>query len=381
MTSSSPSFSGYFKGISISISALREQIRINATTVSKEIIRVYRALRRKRARLVAQKKLEDATNLVGHTKIENINLKVELQTQKDFVMALKLKLEDTNPTSGKIVKETSECVIVKETENVSKEEGPLPECEQKCDKCNYRNKNRVLLQAHKDKRHNEIPRQKCRMCGFIANGLESIKEHKQQHQRELNVGHISTYPMNVYTFKCTPCEQSFKTHDDLMEHMVKEHLTEEHRNGKRFVDSAKKIEEATHSDRPALCKNGPQCYYHRQSRCNFYHDQPPKQKQVRSPRQPPTDHWKTVPHRRQHGNQPKKAHNQWQPMQAQNYHDNNFIQPYQQWAHNNQWQALPMLWQENNQAEQSYYPQQQWPQTNTLWGGSNFTNPAYQSWY
>ena len=160
------------------------------------------------------------------------------------------------------------------------------------------------------------------------------------------------------------------------------------RNGKRFVDSVKKIEEATHADQPALCKNGPQCYYHRQSRCNFYHDQPPQQK--RSSRQPPTDQWKTVPHRRQRNNQSNKAHNKWkhnnqwqqmQSVQAQNYHDNSFIQPYQQWAQNNQWQALPMLWQENNQAEQSYHPQQQWPQTNTSWGESNFTNQACQSWY
>ena len=103
-----------------------------------------------------KKKLEDATNLVGHTKIENINLKEEIQVQKDLVMALKLKLEDTNPSSEKVVKETLEEAIVKEAEHVCNEEGPLPECDQKCDKCNYRNKNRVLLQAHKDKRHKKI---------------------------------------------------------------------------------------------------------------------------------------------------------------------------------------------------------------------------------
>ena len=142
-----------------------------------------------------KKKLEDATNLVGHTKIENINLKVELQLQKDLVMALKIKLEDANLNLGEVMKEPSEIVIIKEAKNASNEEGPLPESEQKCDKCNYRNKNRVLLQAHKDKRHSEIMRQKCCMCGHISTGPKSIREHKQQHEEELNVGRISDYPI------------------------------------------------------------------------------------------------------------------------------------------------------------------------------------------
>ena len=120
--------------------------------------------------------------------------------------------------------------------------------------------NRVLLQAHKDKSHKKIPRRKCRMCGFIATGLESINDHKQQHERELNVDRISAYPRDVYNFNCTPCQNSFRTHDDLMDHMSKVHLTEDHKNGKRFDKSVEKIAEQSNASpisQPPPCKNGP----------------------------------------------------------------------------------------------------------------------------
>ena len=113
---------------------------------------------------------------------------------------------------------------VNKLKSTNEEEGPLPEGERKCDQCNYKNKNRVLMQAHKIKRHQEDNSHKCRMCAIIYPTKDSFDKHMKQHRAELNVGSTSQYPMNVYTFTCKPCNSSFKTHNDLMDHMCLVHL-------------------------------------------------------------------------------------------------------------------------------------------------------------
>ena len=91
-------------------------------------------------------------------------------------------------------------------------------------------------------------------------------------------------------FKCSPCAASFRTHDDLMDHMSEIHLTESQRQG----DGLKKYMTSSGSRResgPPPCRNGDQCSYHRQRRCNFYHASSPQEKQGRPPRQAPSQQW------------------------------------------------------------------------------------------
>ena len=166
----------------------------------------------------ATKKTDDALSAVGKTTIENTNLKIELQVQKDLVVALKLKLEERERSHNKEANTVSQEIILIEG---NKEEGPLSNKDSKCDKCPFVSKNRVLLEEHiRNKHHKEL---KCLMCGSISPNLAHFKKHKKKHQDELDIGRISHYPNNVYNIICTPCDISFKTQDDLMDHMCMVH--------------------------------------------------------------------------------------------------------------------------------------------------------------
>ena len=99
---------------------------------------------------------------------------------------------------------------------IIEDEGPLSKESRKCDQCNFSSSNRVLLSEHKEKRHKQ---HKCLMCGETSSNLDSYRKHKKKHQEELNVGSTKDYPDNVYNFKCTPCDISFRTNDNLMDHM------------------------------------------------------------------------------------------------------------------------------------------------------------------
>ena len=69
-----------------------------------------------------------------------------------------------------------------------------------------------------------------------------------------------------------------------------------------------------------LCRNGPQCYYQRQGRCNFFHRQPPQGQQGRHPRQSPSSQWQEVPTWRQHVQQGQLVQNPHeQQTQGQKY--------------------------------------------------------------
>ena len=329
-----------------------------------------------------KKNLDEAIKVVEELTTENTNLKEDLQVQKDLVVALKLKLEDT--VSGP-----------NQEQNI--EEGPLPDDKRKCNMCNYTSKNCVLLEKHKKShreqpdfksdlceyknkkrelvvRHAEKHKQqapqsctmcnfttmnqellqehikshqqqillkcdmcnfsnkdslkmqehkeshkdqsefKCLMCATIMPNLDSFKKHKKKHHQELNIGHSINYPMNVYSFKCTPCKISFMTHNDLLDHMCDTHLSKDQRHGpeqyerqKQHNSNAKSVVRQGmpgQTENVALCRNGPQCLFYRQSRCNFYHPQLPQKqhpirleslpRQERRPRQAPTNQWQDV---------------------------------------------------------------------------------------
>ena len=181
----------------------------------------------------------------------------------------------------------------------------------KCDMCNFTVKDQRLMKDHKES-HKEQSDFKCLMCSSIFPNIESFKKHKRKHHQELNVGKSVDYPMNVYSFKCTPCQISFKNHEDLMEHMcslhiTREQLTKNQREGHglaKYNDSNSGIYQ---DSRPPLCTNGDSCRFHSQHRCNFSHPKPPQAMQFQPRRQAPSTEWKQVHYRRPHHNQEHKV--------------------------------------------------------------------------
>ena len=188
---------------------------------------------------------------------ENAYLKAELDVQKDLVMAFKLNLDDKMPKQVK-----------PNVKIVEKEEGPLPECERQCDKCNFQSKNRVMMLTHKEIYHNSIPNYSCLMCGSVSPNLESFEKHKLKHNDELKVGYTNKYPMNVYTYKCKPCKLLFRNHDTLIDHMASVHVPERQRQLKAR-SQGQENDVSERDNRPKNCKNLDQCYYHKQHRCTF----------------------------------------------------------------------------------------------------------------
>ena len=172
--------------------------------------------------------------------------------------------------------------------NKELEEGPVPEEERKCEKCNFSSKNRVLLQEHKDKSHKGF---KCTRCEAVLPDMESLKIHREK---------LHNDPGFTFNFKCTPCKENFRTDEDLMEHMCQIHLTESQREGHGLYKYESYTSNPQKGWRPALCRNGPQCFYNRQGRCNFFHHQAPQWQQGRPPHQSPSNQWQEVPPRRKH---------------------------------------------------------------------------------
>ena len=234
---------------------------------------------------------EEAIKLVEQTADEVTHLKVRLQVEKDLVVALKVKLEDKKQQSkGKSTSEMEPEVVL-----INNKEGPLSKEDSCCDKCKYFTRNRVLMEEHKEKRHSDF---KCLMCGDIFPNMKTFIKHKEKHNAELNViNKLKQYPANVYSFKCNPCKVSFNSQDDLMDHMYEEHITEDQRQGKvlkKFQRSA-----SEYDSRPPVCKNGDNCFYHKQNRCTFFHAFPPHQEQrVQPSQQPSFQQWHTVQRRR-----------------------------------------------------------------------------------
>ena len=103
--------------------------------------------------------------------------------------------------------------------NTSAQEGQLSEEESKCEKCNFVSRNRVLLEEHKEKSHVGI---RCTRCSVVSPDMESFRKHRERDHGD------PKYAMN---FKCTPCNNNYRTGDELMEHMSQVHLTKAQREG------------------------------------------------------------------------------------------------------------------------------------------------------
>ena len=84
------------------------------------------------------------------------------------------------------------------------------------------------MSEHIDKYHRGF---ECLMCAETVKTKKNFLKHKRIHDAELSMGRIFSYPKNVCMFKFTPCDSSFKTGSDQMDHLSEVHLTEAQRRG------------------------------------------------------------------------------------------------------------------------------------------------------
>ena len=111
---------------------------------------------------------------------------------------------------------------------------------------------------------------KCLMCSAIFKDKNSFKNHKAQHQKELD----------IITFEhiCKECNLSFGSSDDQLEHLVQKHSHPTKKRNKKGSEDKEKEE----------CKNGRGCSYLKQDRCKYAHNEEPwKTVQPRRPKQKP----------------------------------------------------------------------------------------------
>ena len=256
--------------------------------------------------------MKEAKNFIEKSASEITTLKVNLQVEKDMVVALRLKYEKQQPSSKENQKEN---VTKSKDEDKLDEEGPLSQKDKNCGKCNYKTRNRVFMAEHKEKFHSEL---KCLMCSYKFKTKKNFLKHKKMHDMELNVGSTSSYPKNVYPYNCTPCEISFRSNENLMDHLFLIHLTKAQRQGnglKKYNGGhgLKESENSSHdvskdASKPQPCRNGESCYFHKQNRCSFFHALPPQERQNRRPRQVPTSQWQSVHNRRPQHTQGRQDH-------------------------------------------------------------------------
>ena len=261
-----------------------------------DIHKVQRDMKEKLKQSV--KNVNDTVQELARSTKEVTSLKTQLQVQKDKILALKLKYE--SGTENLAVNEPE----VKKKSEGEDGEGPLNIEKSKCNKCTFETRNRVLMNEHKEKYHGGF---KCLMCTGIFTTKNHFLQHKKIHEAELNVPLGSSYPMNVYSFQCTPCQTSFRTHEDMMNHMSENHVRKEQHTWEMPVNYKSGPVGSDHDGRPPMCKNGENCRFHSQRRCNFYHPLPPKPQQSRHQRQTPSSEWKQVPAQWQHHQQGHKV--------------------------------------------------------------------------
>ena len=169
------------------------------------------------------------------------------------------------------------------------------------------------MAEHQQKYHRGY---KCLMCAEKFNNKKNLLQHKKMHDKELNVSKLndsilSSYPVNVYSSKCNPCQESFRTSEDLMSHLSEKHIRKEQRKGDGPAKYKNDHDVRENDDRKPACTNGDYCRFHRQSRCDFYHPLPPKFLKSRPQRKTPSNEWQQVPARWQSNHQ---GYNSQQPF-------------------------------------------------------------------
>ena len=94
------------------------------------------------------------------------------------------------------------------------------------------------------------------MCPEKFTNKKNLLQHKKMHDAELNVPILSSYPMNVYSFKCTTCRASFRTSEDMMNHLSNKHLTKEQRQGDGLTKYKSGHDVKEQNNRKPTCTNG-----------------------------------------------------------------------------------------------------------------------------
>ena len=176
----------------------------------------------------------------------------------------------------------------------------------------------------------------------------------------------------MYSYKSTPWDFSFQSHNDLMNHLCKVHFSESKRNGDDFKKSVEDYKKYTTKEsdpkqgKVPACTNGDQCRYHNQDRCNFFHALPPQKQQGQVKGQ--SNQRKVVQKR-----QPNRQRHQGVQYQQQ---------PYQQgWRNQQQHQQYQQGWgnkQQHQQYQQGWGNQQQ--QTNQQGWGAQHQQNYQQMW-
>ena len=290
-----------------------EECKVNSLTFEKQ-----RELLMKQDKKLEefQMKQKASNDEVKHLKLklsEATKVTEELKSKlgnKDNIVEISIKCNECNFT-GRNVKELGEHKRNACSEALIKiltEEGPLDIKDSNCGKCSFQSTNRVLLNEHKERAHKGPI--KCTTCGHISPNMESFRKHGKKH--------MVSFPITQTKFECTPCNKTFTTYDANMDHLSTEHLTEDQRQGAGLWKYNVNNKNSNEERRPPVCRNGAQCRFLRQKRCNFYHSPPPQENHYRQPRQSPSYHWKTVQPRQIHNNQEKQVRQSHQ-QQAQEH--------------------------------------------------------------
>ena len=196
----------------------------------------------------------------------------------------------------------------------------------KCNQCSFQGETKVQFNNHNSKHHTEI---QCLICEEKCSNVEIFRNHAKKHKM---VGQVSYYPGNTAGFHCQDCRESYKNHDSFMNHLSQVHLTEGQRQGAGLAkyigggyegqgqEQENQLEQGQggrgtkgRESQSPLCRNGPECRFHRQHRCNFHHPQPPQGQGRRHLRQAPSDQWQQMPPLRTHNNnqgQDQSSHEQ-----------------------------------------------------------------------
>ena len=279
-----------------------------------------------------EKKLEECHKKQKSSNEETKQLKIKLNQTEKVVKELRNRLELKNGSAVDISIKCNECEFsgknmdeLTEHKNsacsealirILTEEGPLNEKDRNCKNCSFRSTNRVILNEHNDKAHNGPI--KCVTCGNISPNMENFRQHGKKHLAEIKMRNQS-YPGMSNNFKCTPCKVSYKSNNELMDHLFQEHQNKANKNGTG-------LHKYNSSNKPP-CRNGGQCRYHRQDRCMFLHDAPPHDNQTR---QVPSQQRQSVPLKQTNKN---KGHRVQQTRQEQ-------TQAHRYWS-------IPPLWRES----------------------------------
>ena len=162
--------------------------------------------------------------------------------------------------------------------------------------------------------------------------MDSLSKHKMKHKAEKKTNSQNSFQGSTYKFKCTKCRVSFKSHDDMMNHLSEVHLTESQRQGAGLSKYISSDRDSKCEDRPQTCYNGDECRFHRQHRCNFFHPLPAQKRHVRRPRLTPSSQWQSF-HSQHSSDQAAQQQQEHQDWAASRYtsltwckHQNNCLQ-------------------------------------------------------